>query len=74
MSTKAKKSQATVPNPEPRLLTVKGAAAYLSTTVWAIRNLAWGQKVPYVRLGARILFDKADLDRFIESQKVQVAA
>jgi len=56
---------------EPRLLTVKAAAQYLSTTIWCIRNLAWERKVPHVRLGKRILLDKADLDRYIESQKVK---
>ncbi|HEV2522714.1 MAG TPA: helix-turn-helix domain-containing protein [Candidatus Acidoferrales bacterium] len=59
--------------PEARLLTVKSAAQYLSTTIWCIRNLAWSRSVPHVRLGARILFDRADLDRYVESQKVQAA-
>jgi excisionase family DNA binding protein len=72
---KKKKAQVVLPTSSeaPRLLTVKAAAAYLSSTVWCLRNLAWERKVPHVRLGARILFDKTDLDAFIESQKVQAA-
>jgi excisionase family DNA binding protein len=58
---------------EARLLTVKSAAQYLSTTIWCVRNLAWSRSVPHIRLGARILFDRADLDRYIESQKVKAA-
>jgi len=55
--------------PEPRLLTVKNAAAYLSATVWFVRNLAWSKAVPYITLGQRMLFDKADLDAYIERKK-----
>ena len=55
--------------PEPRLFTVKGAANYLSATVWFVRNLAWTKAVPYITLGQRMLFDKKDLDEYIESRK-----
>ncbi len=54
---------------QPRLLTIKAAALYLSASVWAVRTLAWEQRVPYIRLGRRMLFDRADLDRYIEAQK-----
>jgi excisionase family DNA binding protein len=53
----------------PRLLTVVQAAAYLSTTTWAIRKLAWSKDVPHIRLGTRLLFDVQDLNRFIERAK-----
>ena len=55
---------------QPRCLGVVAAAHYLGATVWAMRVLAWEKKVPHVRIGSRILFDRADLDRYIESQKV----
>jgi excisionase family DNA binding protein len=54
---------------EPRLLPVKEAAAYLGATIWFIRSLAWNRAVPHVVFGKRILFDRADLDRYLESQK-----
>jgi len=54
---------------QPRLLRVKEAAAYLGSTVWFIRSLAWSRAVPHVVFGKRILFDRADLDRYLESQK-----
>lgn len=58
-----------VPAPEARLLTVKQAATYLAATVWFIRTLAWGHKVPFLHFGNRLLFDKRDLDTFVEQQK-----
>jgi excisionase family DNA binding protein len=54
----------------PRLLTVKDAAAYLSCTVWCIRSLIWSRKIPYLKLGKRFLIDRADLDSFVEQEKI----
>lgn len=57
----------------PRLLNVKQAASYLGTTVWNIRTLTWEKKIKSVQLGgARLLFDRADLDGFVERQKERV--
>jgi excisionase family DNA binding protein len=67
------KGVSTLREVEPRLLRVKEAATYLSCTVWFIRSLAWNRAVPHVVFGKRILFDRADLDRYLESQK-KVAA
>jgi hypothetical protein len=60
---------------EPRLLDVKGAAKYLGISYWTIRELP----VPRVRLEVaggrdvrRILFDRRDLDAWIERQKEPV--
>jgi excisionase family DNA binding protein len=58
---------------EPRMLTVKHAAAYLGATVWFLRMLAWSRKVPHSVFGKRIVFDRADLDRYVDSQKVCAA-
>ena len=54
---------------EPRLLDIKAAARYLSSTVWKMRTLVWEKKLPHVRLGKRSLFDKFDLDKFVNSLK-----
>jgi excisionase family DNA binding protein len=56
---------------EPRLLSIKAAASYLSCTVWAVRSLAWNRAVPYLKIGNRILFDKKDLDTYIDGQKTE---
>lgn len=55
---------------QPRLLTIPQAAQYLASTTWAVRKLAWASVVPYIRLGAKILFDRADLDLFVEHAKM----
>jgi excisionase family DNA binding protein len=60
--------------PESRYLTLKEAAAYCHVTLWQVRTWQWERRVPYASLGNRIVFDKSDLDKYIESQKVPVAA
>ena len=72
LSKKVKVPTPTTPD-TARFLTVKDTASYLSATVWFVRRLAWERKVAHVRLGKRVLFDKADLDRYIQSQKIEAA-
>ena len=55
--------------PEPRLLSVEGAARYLSRTPSAIRNMISGKKLKPVRLDGRVYLDIEDLDRMIEAAK-----
>lgn len=73
MSASVSPSSASVINSSPRLLTVKEAASYLGSTVWFVRSLGWTGAVPHVRFGKRILFDRRDLDAFIERQKSTAA-
>ena len=59
----------------PRLLDVRGAAAYLGVSTWTIRDLDTAGRLPRVRLTLadrecrRVLFDVRDLDRLIEVSK-----
>lgn len=55
---------------ERRLLNYERAAAYLGISLRAMKNLG-GPKGPILRveIGDRVLFDKADLDRYIEKLK-----
>lgn len=69
----AKKGMELSPTAGPRLLTVAAAAEYLSTTVWQVRTLGWERRLPTIKLGNRFLFDRADLDRFIENLKTPMA-
>jgi excisionase family DNA binding protein len=55
--------------PEARLLDIPRAAQYLSTSSWAIRTLAWEHRVPFVRLGKKVLFDRRDLDAYVDALK-----
>lgn len=59
--------------PAARLLNVHSAAAYLGTTVWFIRSLGWSEAIPVIKLGKRWLFDKADLDAYVDQIKAQGA-
>ena len=54
---------------QPRLLTVPQAALYLACTVAAVRQLQWSRAVPFLKIGKRILFDRADLDRYVDLAK-----
>lgn len=57
------------PATEPILLDIKGAAAALSSTVWAVRCLLWSKTIPYIRIGKKFLLDPNDLRAFIQKQK-----
>jgi excisionase family DNA binding protein len=70
MPKKPAKSEVARTSPEPRYLTIKAAAAYASLTVWFVRELIWGRKVAFARLGNRYVIDRLDLEQFIEAQKV----
>jgi hypothetical protein len=56
-------------NPDPRLLSVEGAAKYLSRTPSAIRNMISTKKLKVVRFDGRVYLDIQELDRMIESAK-----
>ncbi len=55
---------------QPRMLSVKEAAAYLGATVWHVRSLVWAKKLTALRMGHRQVFDRSDLDSFIERLKL----
>ena len=58
-----------IPTVERRMLDYKNAAAYLSISLRGMKQLAADGKVPKVLIGHRVLFDKDDLDAFIDRIK-----
>jgi excisionase family DNA binding protein len=50
-------------------LSLPDAAKYMGCTVWFVKILIWSRQVPVVKSGKRFLFDRRDLDGFIDSQK-----
>jgi hypothetical protein len=44
-------------------------AAYLGLSPWSVRDLQWRGKLPRVALSRKLLFDRADVDRLIETEK-----
>ncbi len=55
-----------------RLLSVEEAASYLGVQKSTIYSWAWRRKIPSVKMGRRLLFDREDLDRIIEERKREV--
>jgi excisionase family DNA binding protein len=58
----------------PRLLNLKQSAEYLSAHPWALRQMVRTRQIPYIRIGRGYLIDRADLDRYVEKNKIGVAA
>ncbi len=63
-------SKQTSEGSERRLLDYSRAAAYLGISLRSMKELG-GQngKIPRVEIGHRVLFDRSDLDTFIEKTK-----
>jgi excisionase family DNA binding protein len=57
---------------KPRCLTIPAPAAYLSTTVGAVRMLIADGELPHLRVGKRFLIDRAELDELVDARKVSV--
>jgi len=57
--------------PVKRLYSIKEAALYLGRSVWAVRQMIWAGKLPYIKDGRRILFDIYDMDEWIEKNKTR---
>ena len=51
---------------EKRLISVEDAARYLGVQKSTIYSWAWRRKIPSVKMGRRLLFDREDLDQMIE--------
>ncbi len=54
-----------------RLITAKEAAQYLSLSTDTIYRMASQKKLPYLKIGGRVLFDLRALDRWIEKRMVR---
>ena len=52
-----------------RLLSVEGSARYLGVRKSTIYSWAARKKIPSVKIGRRLLFDRQDLDDIIERSK-----
>lgn len=55
-----------------RLYSIKEAAEYLGRTVWAVREMLWAGKIPYIKDGRRILLDITDMDSWIDKNKIKI--
>jgi excisionase family DNA binding protein len=55
--------------PTKRLYSIPEAALYLGRTVWAVREMLYGGKMPFIKDGKRVLLDIRDMDTWIENNK-----
>jgi len=62
-----------VPEPDRRYFRIKEAAAYLGATEWFIYTLTWKRAIPFAKIGKRLVFDRVDLDNYIQNTKTAVA-
>jgi excisionase family DNA binding protein len=51
---------------------IKNASDYLKLAIPTLYIYANKNKIPFIKLGSRILFDKNDLDNWINSKKQAV--
>lgn len=58
-----------LPSVERRMLKYADAAVYLGISLRSMKQLAADGKVPKVLIGHRVLFDREDLDAFIDRLK-----
>jgi len=54
-----------------RLMTVHQAAQFLSVSISTLYGWAWQRKIPFVKVGRALRFDKSDLEIFIQSNRVE---
>lgn len=57
----------------PRMLNAPTAAAYLGIGVYALRDLHYKAALRGVFIGRRLLFDKNDLDKYVDALKKAAA-
>jgi excisionase family DNA binding protein len=59
--------QKVVTNPiVPRLLTIKQAAVYLGSAVWAVRQAIWAKELRACKIGCRFVIPREELDAYID--------
>jgi len=55
---------------EPRLMDVREASEFLHLNRFTLYRMAGCRKIPCLRIGRKLLFDKPRLERWIESRTV----
>ena len=60
---------------EKKLLNVKEAASYLNLAEQTLHNYRSKSEPPnYVKLGKRVLYELSELEKFIESNRIELSA
>ena len=54
-----------------KLLNIEETAALLNISVKSIYGLTCAKKIPYVKIGTRVLFDPQEIKKFVEDRKIK---
>jgi excisionase family DNA binding protein len=57
--------------PELTLMTVQEAAQFLSISVSTLYGWAWQRRIPFVKVGRSLRFDRFDLQKFVQSRRFE---
>ncbi|MHB1533744.1 MAG: helix-turn-helix domain-containing protein [Acidimicrobiales bacterium] len=60
--------------PVPELLDIESLAAHLNDSVRHVRRLVAERRIPYLKVGHFIRFDPADINAWLQDQRVNGAA
>jgi excisionase family DNA binding protein len=58
-------------NGVPRLMTVNDAARHLAVSVSTLYGWVYQRRIPFVKVGRALRFEVADLDAFIQRNRIQ---
>lgn len=53
-----------------RLINKKELAEYLNLSIYTIDTWVSQNRIPYIKMGRRVLFDLDEIEKWIEEQKV----
>ncbi len=56
---------------EKRLLNIKEASEYLGIPKGSLYKLVWQRRIPFVKIGKALRFDKEKIDKWIEKNTVE---
>ena len=57
-----------------RLLTLQEAAEHLGTSLRFVRRLVFERRIPFIKWGQRLHFDRAAVDAWIDQHRVEPEA
>ncbi|MEW5804598.1 MAG: helix-turn-helix domain-containing protein, partial [bacterium] len=61
-------------NMEKKYLTTKQVAEFLTLSIGTVKGLIKEDKIPYYRIGKRIVFDQEEIIKWVESQREEPKA
>jgi len=56
---------------EKRLLNIKEVSKYLGIPKGSLYKLVWQRRIPFVKIGKALRFDKEKIDKWIEKNTVE---